>query len=81
MIVDGGCDGMAFALRFGVEAADNALQFGELLHHVCSEVGFGEKSGAIHSFGIGLEVCCDLLGEGTDAVGLACGRNQFWLER
>ena len=47
MIVDGVGDIGGFALRAGVEAADDALQFGEFADHFGGEIAFGEFGGAI----------------------------------
>ena len=38
-------------LRPGVEAADNALQFGEFLYQFGGEIGLGEQGGLVHHAG------------------------------
>ena len=54
VIVDGLPDGFAFALHAGVEAADHALQFGELLDQFGGEIDLAEFGGA-HGVGIAAE--------------------------
>ena len=47
LVVDGVGDGGGQALRRGVEAADDALQLGELLDELGGEVGLGEDRGFV----------------------------------
>ncbi len=48
-------DFLGFALLARVEAADDALQFGELFHHLGGEVGLGEEGGPGTAFLVGAD--------------------------
>ena len=49
VVVDGGRDCFAFALRLCVQSADNALQLGELFHHVRRQIAFGEQRSPVET--------------------------------
>ena len=65
VIVDRTGNLAGFSLRLGVEPAYNALQIGELLHHVGGQVGFGEQRGSL-----GCIVAAQLLDQRHYAMGL-----------
>ena len=51
MVTDGVGDGVALALRTGVIAAHDALQFREFTDHACNEVGLAQSRSAFSVIG------------------------------
>ena len=81
MIVNGAADLFRLALGASIEAADDALEFCEFLHHVGGEVSFQEFGGAGCGVGIGSRCRCDILYQSYHADGLFEIRTELGLKR
>ncbi len=72
VIVDGLRDFFGFTLRARVEAADDALQIGELFHHVGGQIAFAQQRRAF--------VPAELFHQRDDALRLVVIRTELGLE-
>ena len=68
MLLDGARHFLALAVMQGIVLAHDALQLGELAHHVGEQVGLGQMRGALGQLGAGVEVAGDLAGQLGDAL-------------